>query len=87
MARVPTYKIRNLDNGETRIVNQCDYDSGYRTSHGRFKSVMCGGRWEIVTENHAGGDAGYQESKKQLDQMVALEKKNQANPSRFKYRK
>ena len=80
MARVPTYKIRNRDTGETRIVNQCDYDSGYRTSHGRFKSVVCGGNWEIVTENHAGGEAGYQEAKEQLDQLVALELKRETNP-------
>lgn len=77
MAAVPTYKIRNRRTGQFRVVNQSDYHSEFRTGDGRFKSVLCGGDWEIVSENHAGGDAGYQESKKNLETLVNIEMKRE----------
>lgn len=77
MGACPTFKIKNRDTGETRIVNQSDYYSDFRTGCGRFKSVCMGGPWEIVSENHAGGDEGYQESKENLEMVAAIELKRQ----------
>lgn len=77
MAACPTMKVRNTRTKETCVVNQSDYYSQFRTGHGRFKSVFAGGEWEIVTENNAGGDAGFQASKDNLDMLVGLEMKRE----------
>lgn len=71
--KVPTFRIRNRVTGRITTVNQADYHSDFRTGHGRFTSVLSGGDWEIISENHAGGDEGYRLSKQNIDMMVGIE--------------
>ncbi len=82
MSAVPTYKIRNVKTGETRVVNQSSYHSDYRFGGSRFLSTYFGGDWEIVSENHRGGDDGFGKAKLNLDSIVAVDQMRESNPLR-----
>lgn len=64
--------------GQKLVVDQAQYNTHY----GRFQSVAFGGDWEIVTENRAGGDQGYRESKAHHDLVAGLRWKRERNPLR-----
>lgn len=75
--KVPTFTIRNIVTGERRVVDQAKYHSDFVTGGNRFRSVALGGSWEIVNESNAGGDAGYQKSKENLNFIVGIDMKRE----------
>jgi hypothetical protein len=77
MSHCPTYRLKNVRTGEVVVANQSDYNSPFRTGTGRFQSVLLGGDWEIVSENHRGGDEGYRKSAENIDIMVGVEMKRE----------